>query len=165
MFKRKASKDIQIDTLIGAQTRIHGDVEFAGGLHLDGRINGDVKGALEGHAILSVSESGCIEGSVFAASVLVNGTVHGDIDATDRVELGAKARVLGSVHYSVIETAVGAQIYGKLNHRAPGEITAAGSSTPAEAAPGAPAATAPNAAVAAGGTPVGRGTPEGESKP
>jgi cytoskeletal protein CcmA (bactofilin family) len=130
MFKRKPSKDIQIDTLIGAKTRIQGGVEFAGGLHLDGHINGDVKGAPGGHAILSVSETGCIEGSVFAASVLVNGTVNGDIDATDRVELGAKARVLGSVHYSVIESAVGAQIYGKLNHRAPGgQISAAGAPT------------------------------------
>jgi cytoskeletal protein CcmA (bactofilin family) len=146
MFKRKPSKDIQIDTLIGAKTRIHGDVEFAGGLHLDGRINGDVKGAGDGHAILSVSESGCIDGSVFAASVLVNGTVNGDIDATDRVELGARARVLGNVHYAVIESAVGAQIYGKLNHRAPGgEIAAAG--------------------APAGDPPAGRpGTPEGESK-
>jgi cytoskeletal protein CcmA (bactofilin family) len=154
MFKRKASKDIQIDTLIGAKTRIHGDVEFAGGLHLDGHINGDVKGELQGHAILSISESGCIEGSVFAASVLVNGTVNGDIDATDRVELGAKARVLGSVHYSVIETAVGAQIYGKLNHRAPGgQIPAAGA-----AAPGAPPAADPEDRLDRSGT------PEGESK-
>ena len=140
MFKRKPSKDVQIDTLIGAKTRIHGDVEFEGGLHLDGHINGDVKGASGGHAMLQVSETGCIEGSVFAASVLVNGTVNGDIDATDRVELGAKARVLGSVHYSVIETAVGAQIYGKLNHRAPGgQIPAAGTAagaTPSAAGAG-----------------------------
>jgi cytoskeletal protein CcmA (bactofilin family) len=120
MFKRKPSKDVQIDTLIGAKTRIHGDVEFAGGLHLDGHINGDVKGAPDGHAILSVSETGCIEGSVIAASVLVNGTVKGNIDAADRVELGAKAQVLGSVLYGIIETAVGARIYGKLNHRGPG---------------------------------------------
>ena len=154
MFKRKASKEIQIDTLIGAKTRIHGDVEFTGGLHLDGHINGDVKGAADGHAILSVSETGCIDGSVFAASVLVNGTVNGDIDATDRVELGAKARVLGSVHYSVIETAVGAQIYGKLNHRAPGgQIPAAGA-----AAAGVPTAADPE------GQPGRPGTPEGESK-
>src|SRR6202044_1045720 len=116
MFKRKASKDIQIDTLIGAKTRIHGEAEFAGGLNVDGHINGNVKGDLQGHAILSVSETGCIEGSFFAASVLVNGTVNGDIDAADRVALGAKARVRARVHYSVIETAVGAQIYGKLNH-------------------------------------------------
>jgi cytoskeletal protein CcmA (bactofilin family) len=154
MFKRKPSKDIQIDTLIGAKTRIHGDVEFAGGLHLDGHINGDVKG--DGHATLSVSEAGRVEGSVFAASVLVNGTVNGDIDATDRVELGAKARVLGSVYYSVIETAVGAQIYGKLNHRAPGgQIPAAG----------VPATGEPNAAGTEGQALVGRpGTAEGESK-
>jgi cytoskeletal protein CcmA (bactofilin family) len=156
MFKRKPSKDIQIDTLIGAKTRIHGDVEFAGGLHLDGHINGDVRGASGGHAILSVSESGCIEGSVFAASVLVNGTVNGDIDATDRVELGAKARVLGNVQYSVIETAVGAQIYGKLNHRAPGGQIPAG---------GVPATGSPNAAGADGQAPAGRpGAPAGEAK-
>jgi cytoskeletal protein CcmA (bactofilin family) len=156
MFKRKASKDIQIDTLIGVKTRIHGDVEFAGGLHLDGHINGDVKGAADGHAILSVSENGCIDGSVFAASVLVNGTVNGDIDATDRVELGAKARVLGSVHYSVIETAVGAQIYGKLNHRTPG------GQIPATATP---STGAPNAAGTENEAPVGRpASPAGESK-
>jgi cytoskeletal protein CcmA (bactofilin family) len=138
MFKRKPSKDIQIDTLIGVKTRIHGDVEFAGGLHLDGQINGDVKGAADGHAILSVSETGCIEGSVIAASVLVNGTVKGDIDAADRVELGAKARVLGSVHYGIIETAVGAQIYGKLTHRAPGGQVPAGPGGETPAAPGTP---------------------------
>ena len=38
-------------------------------------------------------------------------------DAAERVELGEKARVLGNVRYSVIETAVGAQINGKLIHR------------------------------------------------
>jgi cytoskeletal protein CcmA (bactofilin family) len=130
MFKRKPSKDVQIDTLIGAKTRIHGDVEFTGGLHLDGHINGDVKGAPDGHAILSVSESGCIEGSVIAASVLVNGTVKGNIDAAERVELGAKAQVLGSVLYGIIETAVGARIYGKLSHRGPGGQVAAGAGGP-----------------------------------
>ena len=63
---------------------------------------------------------GGIEGSVIVPNILLNGIVRGDIDATERVELGAKARVLGNVRYSVIETAVGAQINGKLIHRAPG---------------------------------------------
>jgi cytoskeletal protein CcmA (bactofilin family) len=132
MFKRKPSKDIRIDTLIGANTRINGDVEFSGGLHLDGHINGNVTSTAAVDAILSVSESGYIEGSVSAANVLLNGTVRGDIDAADRVELGAKARVLGNVHYSVIETAVGAQIHGKLNHRTPGGHTPVGQAPAAE---------------------------------
>ena len=114
MFKRKPNNSATIDTLIGAKTRINGDVEFAGGFHLDGYINGE--GAPD--SFLSVSEQGCIEGSVFAPNVLLNGTVKGNIDAADRVELGARAKVLGNVAYTVIETAVGAQINGKLIHRA-----------------------------------------------
>jgi cytoskeletal protein CcmA (bactofilin family) len=118
MFKRKQNKDLKIDTLIGAGTRINGDVEFAGGLHLDGYISGNVSGEPNTDATLSVSEQGGIEGSVSAANVILNGIVKGDIDATLRVELGEKARVLGNVRYSAIETAVGAQINGKLIHRA-----------------------------------------------
>lgn len=118
MFKRKPNNTASVGTLIGPKTRINGDVEFEGGFHLDGYINGNVtcEGATD--AFLSVSEHGCIEGSVFAPNVLLNGTVKGNIDAADRVELGAKAKVLGNVAYTVIETAVGAQINGKLIHRA-----------------------------------------------
>jgi cytoskeletal protein CcmA (bactofilin family) len=118
MFKPKPSKKAEIDTLIGAKTRINGDVEFVGGLHLDGYINGNVKSEAGSGATLSVSEMGCIEGSVIVTNIVLNGIVKGDIEAGDRVEMGPKARVLGSVHYTTIETAVGAQINGKLIHRA-----------------------------------------------
>src|SRR5277367_6094232 len=118
MFRQKQSKNANIDTLIGAKTRINGDVEFNGGLHLDGYINGNVRGELGADTFLSVSEQGCIEGSVTAPNVILNGIVKGDIEASERVELGSKARVLGNVQYSIIETAVGAQINGKLIHRA-----------------------------------------------
>ena len=117
MFKQKQSKNASIDTLIGPKTRIDGDVEFTGGLHLDGHINGNVKGDSNQGTFMSVSEHGCVEGSVFAPNVILNGIVKGDIEASDRVELGSKARVLGNVLYTVIETAVGAQINGKLIHR------------------------------------------------
>jgi cytoskeletal protein CcmA (bactofilin family) len=130
MFKRKQrNKPVKIDNLIGPKTRINGDVEFVGGFHLDGYINGNVIGESGSGAILSVSEEGCIEGSVIAPNVLLNGTVKGSIDAGDRVELGSKARVLGNVHYAVIETAVGAQINGKLIHRGPAAGAAAAAGT------------------------------------
>src|SRR5260221_2148069 len=114
MFKRKQNKNLKIDTLIGAGTRINGDVEFSGGLHLDGYISGNVSSQPNTDAILSVSEQGGIEGSVSVPNVILNGIVKGDIDATLRVELGEKARVLGNVRYSAIETAVGAPINGEL---------------------------------------------------
>lgn len=118
MFKRQSNKNLKIDTLIGAKTRINGDVEFSGGLHVDGYINGDVSGELGTDTILSVSEQGGIEGSVIVSQIVLNGIVKGNIEATDRVQLGERARVLGNVLYTVIETAVGAQINGKLIHRA-----------------------------------------------
>jgi len=136
MFKRKPSKAL-IETLIGPRTRINGDVEFAGGLHVDGHINGNVTTDLAGSAVLSVSERGTIEGSVAAPTVLLNGVVKGNIDASGRVELGAKARVHGNVNYSVLETAVGAQINGKLIHRA--AAAPAAPDTPGTAADGGPA--------------------------
>ncbi len=120
VFKRKLSNHLTIDTLIGAKTRINGDVKFSGGLHLDGYISGNVSGERDGGASLFVGEQGGIEGSVIVPNIVLNGIVKGDIDATERVELGEKARVMGNVRYSVIETAVGAQINGKLIHRATG---------------------------------------------
>jgi cytoskeletal protein CcmA (bactofilin family) len=120
MFKQKPIRKAKVDTLIGPKTRINGDVEFSGGLHLDGYINGNVKGDSAAGTFLSVSQLGSIEGSVFAPNVILNGVVNGDIEAAERVELGAKARVLGNVNYAIIETAVGAQINGKLIHRGQG---------------------------------------------
>jgi cytoskeletal protein CcmA (bactofilin family) len=133
MFNRKPSKNLTIDTLIGAKTRINGDVEFSGGLHLDGYINGNVSCEVDGGASLSVGEHGGIEGSVIVPNIVLNGIVKGDIDASQRVQLGAKARVMGNVRYSEIESAVGAQINGKLIHRANG-ADGEGDAAPADGA-------------------------------
>ena len=119
MFKRnQKNKPAKIQTLIGAKTRIDGDVEFSGGLHLDGQINGNVTAAAGSGAMIIISEQGCIEGSVTVPNIVLNGIVKGDIDAGVRVELGPKARVLGNVQYQTLETAIGAQITGKLIHAA-----------------------------------------------
>ncbi len=110
----------QIDTLIGKAARIDGDLEFAGGLHLDGVIAGNVRASPSEGSSLSVSESGSVEGTVEVASVMLNGSVKGDIFARKRIVLGSTARVHGNVYYGVIEMTLGAQIMGKLT-RIPAE--------------------------------------------
>ena len=113
MFNREKNT-ARVDTLIGRSARIQGDVEFSGGLHIDGRVTGNVRVVPGGGASVSVSEHGVIEGSVEAPQVVLNGTVDGDIVASERVVLGAKARVRGNVSYGVIEMALGAEITGRL---------------------------------------------------
>jgi cytoskeletal protein CcmA (bactofilin family) len=115
MFKRREKDGIgPIDTLVGKNASVQGDIEFFGGLHVDGRVYGSVRAAAGADAALSVSEDGVIEGSVEARNVVLNGRVNGDIMASERVVLGAKARVRGDVHYGVIEMAQGAEISGRL---------------------------------------------------
>jgi cytoskeletal protein CcmA (bactofilin family) len=116
MFKRreKNNGDARVETLIGKSVSVQGDVEFSGGMHIDGRVIGNVHATQGEPAALSVSEHGVIDGSVEAPSVVLNGRVNGDIYGSERVILGAKARVQGNVHYSVIEMALGAEINGKL---------------------------------------------------
>ena len=133
MFKRNRNSDSvrsSIDTLIGRTTRINGDVAFTGGFHLDGQVLGNVRAEPATTSVLSVSEHGCIEGSVDAPHVVLNGTVKGDIRARERVELGSKARVNGNVHYGVIEMAMGASINGKLIHEAEEPTVAEGPALP-----------------------------------
>ena len=112
MFTRE-SRPARIDTLIGKAARVLGDVEFQGGLHLDGHVAGGVR-ATGGDATLSVSATGSIEGPVEVPNVMLEGSVKGDIHARERVVLGATARVEGSVYYGIIEMTLGAQIMGKL---------------------------------------------------
>jgi len=114
MFGRRKQASTRIDTLLGKAATVNGDLEFAGGLHLDGRINGNVRSSAEDGGALSVSESGFIEGNVEVTNIVMNGTVNGDMHARERLQLGGKARVNGNVHYGVIEMAPGAVITGKL---------------------------------------------------
>jgi cytoskeletal protein CcmA (bactofilin family) len=114
MFNRSEKNTARIDTLIGRSARIQGDVEFSGGLHIDGQVTGNVRVVPGATASVSVSEYGVIEGSVEAPHVVLNGIVNGDIIALERVVLGAKARVRGNVSYGVIEMALGAEITGRL---------------------------------------------------
>jgi len=116
MFTRDSRdpRQARIDTLIGKAARVHGDIDFRGGLHLDGHIEGAVRSDEARDSSLSVSETGSIQGAVQVPNVVLNGTVRGDIHALERVVLGATARVEGNVYYGVIEMTLGAQIIGKL---------------------------------------------------
>ncbi|HEY4873037.1 MAG TPA: polymer-forming cytoskeletal protein [Steroidobacteraceae bacterium] len=107
-------KDHKIDTLIGRTAHLKGDFEFAGGLHLEGRISGDVRADPSSDSSLSVSEGGRIDGAVSAMNVILDGMVSGPIHARGRVVLGPHARVHGDVYYGVIEMTLGAEIMGRL---------------------------------------------------
>jgi cytoskeletal protein CcmA (bactofilin family) len=111
-----------VDTLVGANSRISGDLHFSGGCHVDGTVNGSVTADPDSKSALSISEGGNIDGGVTVPYVVLNGIVRGDVFANQRVELGPTARVIGNVYYNLIEMAIGAEINGKLVHQPEGQV-------------------------------------------
>ncbi len=116
MARIRKFKPPKVSTVIGQGTKVVGDLNFSGGLHLDGGIQGNVSADPESHATLTVSELGRIEGDVRVDNLILNGTVVGDVYANERVELASKARVTGTVHYRLLEMAMGAEVNGQLVH-------------------------------------------------
>lgn len=116
MFRRESKPQNRIDSLIGATTRIEGNVFFSGGLRVDGSVRGNVAGLADQPATLVVSEQARIDGEVQAAHVVVNGTINGPVDARETLELQAGSRVRGDIHYKSIEIQQGAVIEGRLVH-------------------------------------------------
>lgn len=114
---KKPKQTVKIDSLIGQNSEIRGDVIFSGGLHVDGVIKGNVISEEGTDSVLTLSERGKVEGEVKVPNVVLNGTIVGDVHALEHIELAAQARVKGNVYYSLIEMAMGAEVNGKLVHR------------------------------------------------
>lgn len=121
--KKKDRRHTVVDTLVGSNSKIHGDLNFDGGCHIDGTVEGNVIADEDSSSALSISEQGNVEGGVTVPYVVLHGIVRGDVYATQRVELGPTARVIGNVYYNLIEMAIGAEINGKLVHKPEGQVT------------------------------------------
>jgi len=117
MFFKKANKiDSRIDTLIGADTIVTGDIVFSGGLRVDGTIRGNVQEQDGSDSTIILSENGRIEGAVSTTKIVLNGAVIGPVTASQFIELQTKARITGDLHYKSLEMHMGAVIDGKLVH-------------------------------------------------
>lgn len=112
----KKTRNTRIDTLVGKNTEVNGDLRFSGGLHIDGTVKGNVSASDE-HSVVSLSKHGLVEGEVRVPHIVLDGTVTGDVYAAERVELAANAKVNGNVFYNLIEMSVGSSVNGKLVHK------------------------------------------------
>ena len=117
MFGKVHSKPKnRIDSLIGAETKIEGNISFSGGLRVDGEINGNIIAVPGQSSMLVLSEHGRVNGEISVTHLVVNGVVDGPVRAADYLELQSKAKVTGNVHYKTLEIQLGAVVEGRLIH-------------------------------------------------
>ncbi len=113
---RKKFKMPKINSIVGQHNIIKGELHFSGGLHLDGQVQGDVVGQQDTNSTLVISSRGSVNGDVKVANLILDGTVIGNVEADDKVQLMGGARVTGTVSYRSLEMAAGAEVNGQLLH-------------------------------------------------
>jgi len=105
----------KIDTLIGPNTEVKGDVTFSGGLRVDGKLTGNVSAQDSSNkSLLTVSEQGEVSGNVKVPHVVINGLINGNVTSSGKVLLQSKAKIVGDVYYSSIEMELGATVNGSM---------------------------------------------------
>lgn len=105
----------KIDTLIGPNTEINGDVNFSGGLRVDGKLTGNISAKdASDSSLLTISEQAEISGNVTVPHVVINGIVNGNVSSAGKVLLQSKAKIVGDVYYSTIEMELGATVNGSM---------------------------------------------------
>lgn len=135
MFKSKQTNKPQnrIDSLIGAGTRIEGNITFTGGLRVDGEIVGNVTAVSDQPSTLVLSEAARIEGEIRVSHLVVNGAITGPVYTTEFLELQSRSKLTGDVHYNILEMHLGAIVEGRLVHKSseskPVELKIASSNT------------------------------------
>jgi cytoskeletal protein CcmA (bactofilin family) len=99
-------------SIIGSEVIISGDLATDAQLHVDGRIDGNVRCAQ-----LIQGEDGIISGNILADEARLAGTVEGTVSA-GTLNVEASARILGDIAYDTIGIEAGARIEGRLGRRA-----------------------------------------------
>ncbi len=103
-------------TLVASETAIVGDIHFSGSLDVEGLVQGNIIAEEGKDALVRIIEKGRVEGEIRCPSVIVNGTVEGDVYSSKHLELAARGRVQGNVHYTLLEMAAGSEVNGSLTH-------------------------------------------------
>ena len=119
-----------VTTLIGADAKVAGNLDFDRGCHVGGTVKGDVSASGNKKSELTVAQTGRIEGNAKAARMLIQGTVLGDLSCSGTVTLTSTARVKGSIEYGQIEIEKGAVIKGQLLARSAGAARSAAAAGP-----------------------------------
>jgi cytoskeletal protein CcmA (bactofilin family) len=105
-------KDGRLSGFVGHGTSLTGDTNFQMMLRVDGHLQGTIT---SDSGTLLVGTTGQVDANVAVASATINGTVNGDILATEKIHLGRTAKVVGNIQTPKIVIEEGAVIEGGIS--------------------------------------------------
>lgn len=87
-------KEGRLSGFVGHGTTLTGETNFHAMLRVDGHLLGTVTSE---SGTLIVGTNGQVDANVAVSAAMINGNVNGDIVATERIQLGRTAKVIGNV--------------------------------------------------------------------
>jgi cytoskeletal protein CcmA (bactofilin family) len=141
-----ATSDSRGPAIIGKSVMIKGQIFSREDLTIDGEIDGSVE--LHEHR-LTVGPNGKLQAGVKAREVVVLGTIHGNVEASDKIDIRKDAKLVGDIKTARIVIEDGAYFKGSIDIARP---EAPRASAPAQSKPAvtAPAPNGPAVTAAAG---------------
>lgn len=97
------------DSRLGGSTKLNGTLRFRGSV----TIQGQYEGAIEAEGFLFIKEGAEVRANVQARHVIVGGTVHGNVQATQEVEMLPSCVFHGNVRAARIRIADGVVFEGR----------------------------------------------------
>jgi cytoskeletal protein CcmA (bactofilin family) len=104
-----------MSTIIGSSIRISGEVEGSEDLV----VHGIIQGKIELQSDLIVEPSGNVEADVYASNTKISGTLTGNVQADERVEVTKDGQMTGDIRAPRILISDGAQFQGNVDMSAP----------------------------------------------
>lgn len=87
-------KEGRLSGYVGNGTTLTGETSFQAMLRIDGHLTGRITSET---GTLVIGASGQVDANIAVAAAVINGTVNGDIVASEKLQLGRTARVIGNV--------------------------------------------------------------------
>jgi cytoskeletal protein CcmA (bactofilin family) len=99
----------RISTTLGRETEFNGIMRFQDSLKIDGTFSGEIISS----GFLYIEQGASVTANIRVGSVVVGGTVHGNIEATEKLEMLASGKVYGNIRTAKLKIADGVVFEGK----------------------------------------------------
>jgi cytoskeletal protein CcmA (bactofilin family) len=88
----------EINAFFGKETEFEGKFSFTGAARIDGKFSGEICSA----GTLIVCESAIVQSNIHVANVIINGVVHGDIYAENKIEIKVPGKLFGEIQTPIL---------------------------------------------------------------
>jgi cytoskeletal protein CcmA (bactofilin family) len=103
-----------VTTVFGKGTEFYGDLVFSKSLQINGYFEGEISSKDESSAkgFLVIGEAATVKANIKAKKVIINGTIYGNVEATEKIEIHAKGKLYGNIRTAKLKIADGVVFEG-----------------------------------------------------